>query len=62
MSVYNKENNLRFFMGVVDSILVKYGAFNLGFSILSLPVFGPGKEKYLLKVGNDASLIARDYE
>lgn len=53
MSVYQKEKLLRFYMGIVDSILVKYGAFNLGLSILSLPVFGPGKEKYLMKVGND---------
>lgn len=49
-------------MGVVDSILVKYGAYNLGMSILSLPVFGPGKQTYLMKVGNDPALIARDYE
>jgi len=62
MDAYQKEKTLRFLMGVVDSVLVKYGAFNLGFSILSLPVFGPGKEKYLLKVGNDPSMIARDYE
>lgn len=62
MNVYQKEKILRFYMGVVDSILVKYGAFNLGYSILSLPVFGPGKEKYLMKVGNDPALITRDYE
>lgn len=49
-------------MGILDSMLVKYGAYNLGLSILSMPVFGPGKEKYLLKVGNNPSLITRDYE
>lgn len=48
MSLYKYENNLRFFIGIFDSMLVKYGAFNIGLSILSLPVFGPGKEKYLL--------------
>lgn len=47
MCVYNKEKNLKFFMGIMDSMLVKYGAYNIGLSILSLPVFGPGKEKYL---------------
>ena len=62
MDEYCKEKNLKFFMGFIDSVLVKYGAFNLGLSILSLPVFGPGKEKYLLRVGNNPSQITRDYE
>jgi ATP-binding cassette subfamily D (ALD) protein 3 len=30
-------------MGVFDSMLVKYGAVMVGYSILGLPVFGPGK-------------------
>ena len=56
--VYSK----KFFMGVFDSMLVKYGAVMIGYTILGLPVFrmksqsvqGSGKE-------NDASLIAKDY-
>ena len=62
MKLYKYENKLRFFMGIVDSILIKYGSFNVGISILALPVFGAGKEKYLKKVGNDPSLIMKDYD
>ena len=40
-------------MGIFDSMLVKYGAFIVGYGVLGLPVFGPGKEKYLKAVGND---------
>ncbi len=29
-------------MGVFDSMLVKYGAFMVGYGVLGLPVFGPG--------------------
>lgn len=49
-------------MGIFESILTKYGAYNLGLSILSLPVFGPGKKEYLLRVANDPSKIIKDYE
>ena len=48
-------------MGVFDSMLVKYGAVMVGYAVLGLPVFGPGKEEYLKKVGNDGSAITRDY-
>lgn len=48
-------------MGVFDSMLVKYGAVMVGYAVLGLPVFGPGKEEYLKKVGNDESAITRDY-
>jgi len=36
--------NKRLFMGVFDSMLVKYGAVMVGFAVLGLPVFGPNKE------------------
>lgn len=62
LRLYRYSNKLRFVMGIFDSILVKYGAYNVGLSILSIPVFGPGKEKYLLRVSNDPSKIMRDYE
>ena len=62
LRLYRYNNTLRFVMGIFDSILVKYGAYNVGLSILSIPVFGPGKEKYLLRVSNDPSKIMRDYE
>ena len=48
-------------MGVFDSMLVKYGAVMVGYAVLGLPVFGPGKEEYLKKIGNDGSAITRDY-
>ena len=48
-------------MGTFDSMLVKYGAVMVGYAILGLPVFGPGSEEYLLKIGSDPSVITRDY-
>lgn len=54
-------NNKKLFMGVFDSMLVKYGAVMVGFAVLGLPVFGPNKEEYLRKVGSDGSAITRDY-
>jgi len=57
-SVYAK----KFFMGIFDSMLVKYGAVMIGYSILGLPVFGGKKDFYKSgKGGNDASMIAKDY-
>lgn len=53
--------NKRLYMGCFDAMLVKYGAVLIGYAILGLPVFGSGREKYLKRVGNDASLITRDY-
>eukprot|EP00331_Platyophrya_macrostoma_P025673 CAMPEP_0176441468 /NCGR_PEP_ID=MMETSP0127-20121128/21214_1 /TAXON_ID=938130 /ORGANISM="Platyophrya macrostoma, Strain WH" /LENGTH=645 /DNA_ID=CAMNT_0017826249 /DNA_START=246 /DNA_END=2183 /DNA_ORIENTATION=- len=51
----------RLYMGCFDSMLVKYGAVLVGYAILGLPVFGPGSEEYIKKVGNDPSAITRDY-
>jgi len=34
----------KFWMGIFDSMLVKYGAFIVGYGILGLPVFGPNKD------------------
>jgi len=34
-------------MGIVDSMLVKYGAVMIGYTVVGLPVFGPGREEYL---------------
>lgn len=48
-------------MGTFDGMLVKYGAVLFGYAILGLPVFGPGSEEYLKRVGDDSSLITRDY-
>ncbi|KAL4437929.1 hypothetical protein ABPG74_001100 [Tetrahymena malaccensis] len=51
----------RMYMGTFDSMLVKYGAVMVGYAVLGLPVFGPGSEQYLAKIGNDSSAITRDY-
>lgn len=53
--------NKKLFMGVFDSMLVKYGAFIVGYGVLGLPVFGSGSEEYIKKVGTDASMMTRDY-
>lgn len=48
-------------MGTFDSLLTKYGAVMVGYTIVGLPVFGPGSKEYLKSVSNDASAITRDY-
>jgi ATP-binding cassette subfamily D (ALD) protein 3 len=48
-------------MGICDSILVKYGAFVIGYLLVGYPVFGPRREEYLKKVGKDTSIIVKDY-
>lgn len=51
----------RFIMGIVDSMLVKYGAVMIGYTVVGLPVFGPGREKYLKEIANDPTRITKDY-
>jgi len=41
------------YMGIFDSMLVKYGAFTVGYAVLGLPVFGPGREAYFRRIGTD---------
>lgn len=53
--------NKKLYMGVFDSMLVKYGAVMVGYAVVGLPVFGPGSAEYLKKVGTDPSAITRDY-
>lgn len=53
--------NKRFYMGIFDSMLVKYGAVMVGYTVIGLPVFGPRKEEYLRKYGNDKAKITKDY-
>jgi ATP-binding cassette subfamily D (ALD) protein 3 len=43
----------RFLMGIYDSMLVKYGAVMVGYTVVGLPVFGPKSTEYLAKYGND---------
>ena len=51
----------KLYMGVFDSMLVKYGAFMVGYGVLGLPVFGSRSEIYEKQVGNDAAALTRDY-
>lgn len=37
-------------MGIFDSMLVKYGAVVMGYTVLGLPIFGPNKERYLKQI------------
>jgi ATP-binding cassette, subfamily D (ALD), member 3 len=53
--------NKKLFIGVFDSLLVKYGAFMVGYGVLGIPVFGSNSDQYMDKVGSDASLMTRDY-
>lgn len=50
----------KFWMGIFDSMLVKYGAVMVGYTVCGLPVFGPGSSKYLAERGDQAS-ITKDY-
>lgn len=53
--------NKRFFMGIFDSMLVKYGAVMVGYTVVGLPVFGPNSAEYLAKYGDDQAQITKDY-
>jgi ATP-binding cassette subfamily D (ALD) protein 3 len=64
MRLYNHSSMIlgkRFFMGIFDSMLVKYGAVTVGYTVVGLPVFGPNSEAYLKEVGNDTARITKDY-
>lgn len=50
----------KFWMGIFDSMLVKYGAVMVGYTVVGLPVFGPGSAKYLASRGDQAQ-ITKDY-
>lgn len=51
----------KFYMGIFDSMITKYGAVLVGYTVLGLPVFGPGREEYIKAVAEDPSQITRDY-
>lgn len=53
--------NKKLYMGVFDSMLVKYGAFMVGYGVLALPVFGSKSDQYNKNVGDDAAALTRDY-
>ena len=53
--------NKKLYTGVFDSMLVKYGAFMVGYGVLGLPVFGSNSEEYSKKTGDDAGSMTKDY-
>ena len=61
MEHVSKMTGLRLYMGVFDGLLVKYGSVMAGYAVMGLPVFGLNKEKYLKSIGNDKTVITRDY-
>lgn len=48
-------------MGIFDSMLVKYGAVMVGYTVLGLPVFGPKSERYSRSIARDQAKITKDY-
>ena len=52
---------LKFWMGIFDSMLVKYGAVMIGYTVVGLPVFGPGSAQYLASRGENQAQITKDY-
>ena len=54
-------NYQKFYMGAFDNILVKYGATIIGYIIVSLPLFGPERFRYMDIVHGDTSIIVKDY-
>jgi len=53
--------NKKFWMGIFDSMLVKYGAVMIGYTVVGLPVFGPNSAKYLAERGDNQATITKDY-
>lgn len=53
-------NKKKFYMGMFDSMLTKYGAVLCGYVLLGLPVF-TGSERYSKKFENDSSIITKDF-
>jgi ATP-binding cassette subfamily D (ALD) protein 3 len=51
----------KFLMGIFDSMLVKYGATMVGYTVVGLPVFGPKAAEYLAKTDGNTSTITSDY-
>jgi ATP-binding cassette, subfamily D (ALD), member 3 len=54
-------NVKQFWMGIFDSMLVKYGSYYGGYLVLGMPVFGPKRHKYIAENGNDKSKMTGDY-
>jgi ATP-binding cassette subfamily D (ALD) protein 3 len=62
LTILRKDANLRFYMGIIDSILIKYGAFTMGVGLLAVPVFGSDSHKYISQKKGNPTKIIKDYE
>lgn len=51
----------QFWMGIFDSMLVKYGSYYGGYLVLGMPVFGRGSENYIKETKGDTSRMTGDY-
>ena len=51
----------KYFIGIWDSLLVRYGATAGGYTVVGYPIFGPNGQAYLESVGHDKLKITRDY-
>lgn len=51
----------QFWMGIFDSMLVKYGSYYGGYLVLGMPVFGRNNEKYMKETKGDKSKMTGDY-
>ena len=51
----------KYLMGIYDGMLVKYGANAVAYTVVGIPVFGPGREEYLKSVNHDPLKITKDY-
>ena len=62
LDILKKDANLRFYMGIMDSVLIKYGAFTLGISLLAVPVFGSDSHEYISRTQGNPTKMMKDYE
>ena len=51
----------RFYMGIFDNMIYKYGANIVGYCLLAIPVFGKRQAKYIASGKIDSSNITRDF-
>lgn len=51
----------QFWMGIFDSMLVKYGSYYGGYIVLGMPVFGRDSDKYMEDTKGDKSKMTGDY-
>ena len=53
--IYSK----RFFMGIFDSLILKYGSVSVGYCLLGVPFFGKNNNQYTSS--SDIGVFTRDY-